>query len=139
MENIDFSGKVKHILEYDRQYPPEAYDFLNAAVKYTIDKIGRSGEESRRHISARELLDGMVAYACSEFGPLAAEVLDSWRILAPQDVGTMVYNLVREKLFSTSEQDSPQDFELDYDIRARLEAPYRQEQGEKHPDVPIIV
>ncbi|MDD3119548.1 MAG: hypothetical protein PHQ27_10235 [Victivallales bacterium] len=136
MENIDFSGKVEHILTYDRQYPVAAYEFLNTAVKYTIDRIADAAP--RRHIGARELLDGMVAYACEAYGPLAAEVLDSWRVYTAQDVGNMVYNLVREKLFSTNENDSPQDFELAYDLRARLLAPFRQEPEAAVPKAPII-
>ncbi len=140
MKNIDFTGKVRHILEYDGRYPVEAYDFINNAVKYAIDEIEKSGPSSApRHINARELLRGMAAFACREYGPLAWEVFCNWHIYSARDVGNMVYNLVREELFSTSKDDSPRDFDLDFDLREALEAPFRRNPADSLLDVPIIV
>ncbi len=139
MKNIDFSVKIQHILEYDGRYPVEAYDFVNNAVKHAIEKIESNRMATRRHVNARELLNGMISFACQEYGPLAWDVFCNWHIYSPRDVGNIVYNLVREQLFSTSENDSPQDFDLNLDLREALATPFRHNAADSRLDVPIIV
>jgi len=138
MENIDFSNKVQHILEYDDRYPAEVYNFVNAAVKYTIDRLEQNGSGRRRHINARELLDGMTDFGKEQFGPLAWNVFAGWHFIRPADIGNVVFNLVKENLFAVSEEDSRRDFDLDYDLQQRLEAPFRHAPADSRPEIPII-
>jgi len=128
MENIDFQKRVEAILQEDCDYPPEAYDFVNAAVKYTIEALIAAGAASgRRHVNAAELLDGIVRFAQDQYGPMAAAVLTQWHLQKPTDIGRVVFNMVNAKLLSRSDNDQESDFDTDYNLTAKLQAPYRQQ------------
>ncbi len=91
------------------QYRSEAYDFVAAAVNYTVEKLPR-----RRHVSARELLDGARELAEREYGAVASLVLNEWGIYTAHDVGFLVYRMIGHGILSADEKDDPQDFEIDY-------------------------
>jgi len=116
MENNNFMALVMKITEKDLRYAPEAYEFTRDAVNYTAAKLER-GKLKNRHISGRELLNGVVEYAVEEFGPLAKDVLTNWGITDGTSVGNIVFNMVREKLLSANDKDSIDDFSgnLDFD------------------------
>ena len=116
MENNNFMALVMKITEKDLRYAPEAYEFIRDAVNYTAAKLER-GKLKNRHISGRELLNGVVEYAVEEFGPLAKDVLTNWGITDGTSVGNIVFNMVREKLLSANDKDSIDDFSgnLDFD------------------------
>ena len=69
----EFSWIEKIVDQYPR-YKAEAYAF----VMIVIDDIQES-LEVRRHISGEVLLNGLKEYASSKYGPMAKEVLNSWR------------------------------------------------------------
>ena len=142
MENIDFKTRVEMMVEEDGRYPYEAYDFVNAAVKFSIDRIiaAESGNGIRRHINAVELLDGMVEFAQQQFGPLAWEVLRNWHLTAAKDIGKVVFNMVNHRLLSRSDRDTESDFNIPYDLEGKLMESFRRG-NEARPGLrsPIIV
>ncbi|MCQ2352951.1 MAG: hypothetical protein MJ033_05685 [Victivallaceae bacterium] len=91
------------------QYRSDAYDFVAAAVNFTVEKLPR-----RRHVSARELLDGAREFAEREYGAVAPLVLNEWGIYTAHDVGFLVYRMIRHGILAADEKDDPQDFEIDY-------------------------
>lgn len=115
MENNNFMALVTKIAEKDSRYAPEAYEFVRDVVNYTAVKLERD-KLKNRHISGRELLKGVVEYAVQEFGPLAKDVLTNWGIKDGPSVGNIVFNMVQEKLLSTSDKDSIDDFSGDLDF-----------------------
>jgi len=140
MENIDFKNRVENIIESDRRYPYEAYDFINAAIKFTIDALIRSGSASgRRHINAEELLDGIVAFAQDQFGPVAGDVLGRWHLTSASAIGDVVFNMIEAKLLSRSDEDQKSDFAIPYDLDGKLRAPYLQQTRHTGIKLPIIV
>ncbi len=95
------------------QYMCEAYDFVAAAVNDTVERLPH-----RRHVSARELLDGIRAKAERDFGAVAPLVLNKWGIYTAHDVGFLVYRMIHYGILCADEKDRPQDFEIDYDFSA---------------------
>jgi uncharacterized repeat protein (TIGR04138 family) len=108
MDDID---KLRELVKRDRRYPLEAYLFVLEALDFTLKKIG-----TRRHVSGRELLEGIKEYARSQFGGLAKMVFDQWKIERTEDFGEIVFNLVNEGLMSKTPQDTKEDFKDGYDF-----------------------
>ena len=103
---------VDRIRERNPRYRPEAYGFLVASLGVTIDGLPaeRRGHPELRHLTGREVLRGMIELARREFGSLAPTVFGEWGLVAPEDVGTMVFELVGCGQLSARPEDSLEDF-----------------------------
>ncbi|MCQ2378691.1 MAG: hypothetical protein MJ016_05710 [Victivallaceae bacterium] len=93
------------------RYARDGYDFIVRAVNFTAEKFSR-----RRHVSARELLGGVRELAESEFGAVFPLVLREWGIATAHDVGFLVYRMIGAGLLCASDEDSPEDFEIDFEF-----------------------
>ena len=102
--------KIAEILRHESAYAAEAYEFVGAAVAFTVAQL-----ESHRHVSAAELLKGVRDFAAREFGVVARSVLGEWGLFTASDVGKVVYLMIGAGLLSASPEDSPQDFDIDFD------------------------
>jgi uncharacterized repeat protein (TIGR04138 family) len=103
--------KIPEILAKDPRFPRAAYDFVREALHHTIEVLGE-----QRHVSARELLDGIRDYAKSEFGPLARTVFESWNVRRTEDFGRIVFNLVEAGEMGKTDSDDIKDFAAGYDF-----------------------
>ena len=109
--DTNFDESVAQIVRRDGRYHADAYEFVNAAVTYTVKKLARDSKpRGARHISAEELLAGAMDYAVTQFGFLAAAVIRQWGILSGEDFGNIVYNMIDAHLLSASKEDSQSDF-----------------------------
>ena len=102
--------KIIELVKSEPRFTKEAYSFVTDAVSFTVGRLS-----SHRHVSARELLEGMRDYADKEYGVLAREVLDSWGIRSASDIGDLVYLLIGAELLSASPGDRRSDFDIDFD------------------------
>lgn len=105
----EFERKIQDLVVADPRYDAEAYRFVSAAVNFTVGRL-----KEHRHVSARELLDGAVEFACREFGALAGEVLREWGIRTASDLGEIVYLLIGVGLLSASPEDRREDFDAPF-------------------------
>lgn len=103
--------KIEAILVLDPRYKFEAYSFVMAGLHHTVTKLSRP-----RHVSGRELCEGLKEYAFQQFGPMARTVLDYWGIHRTDDFGNIVFHLVESQLLKKTEEDSLHDFENVYDF-----------------------
>ena len=108
---IELAEQVRGILKRDPRYRPEAYEFVIQALHHTLEKAGE-----RRHVSARELLEGIRDYAHARFGQLALVVLEAWGVKATDDFGEIVFNLIEAKLMGKTDTDTKEDFHAVYDF-----------------------
>jgi uncharacterized repeat protein (TIGR04138 family) len=118
-EEINFWETVHKIRSRDKRFNEEAYVFIIEALEYTLGRM-----ERRRHISAKELLDGMVDYARSRYGMLSFAILESWGIRNTADIGSAVIHLVEGGILAKRESDSAEDFEDVCDLKEVLEEKY---------------
>jgi uncharacterized repeat protein (TIGR04138 family) len=121
MKTAEFQNKVKTIINNDNRYSEDSYEFVNDAVIYTVEK---NKKEDKRHVSGKELLDGVMEFAINNYGPMAYAVLSEWGIDNGESVGNIVFNLVRCKILSTNENDSIDDFKNYKDFKTVLTAPF---------------
>ncbi len=122
MDEKDFRKAVETLAARGGRFAPGAYFFVSAALGATAKRLGRSREKDvrRRHVSGRELAEGAADFAREQFGPLAYSVLREWGVRTTRDIGDVVFDLIALGLFSKTEEDSIQDFENVFDLRARL-------------------
>jgi len=117
---VDFDEGVKSILQKDKKYNAEAYEFVREALDYTRVWMGRRG-----HVSGQELLEGIRKYALDQFGPMAKTVLNLWGITTCEDFGKIVFNLIDQRVLAKTPQDSLDDFRRGYDFDEAFEKPYK--------------
>lgn len=109
----------------DSRFANEAYLFVSEALGETVRRLGRrKAPTEKRHVSGRELAEGVADFALERFGPMAHQVFRTWGLAKTRDIGEIVYSLIDEKIFAKSETDSIEDFNDVYDFRARLLAPW---------------
>jgi len=113
MKNNDLADRIKRLLQRETRYKADAYEFVNAAVNYAAT-LENSNE--KKHIAALELLGGIREFAFRQYGPFAMEVLKSWGVNTASDIGKIVFMLIDEKVLFASEKDSPEDFNVDFDL-----------------------
>ena len=116
----EFKEKVDKIIKKDPRYKPQSYAFVMGALDYTLGKL-----EKPRHITGRELLEGIKELAKEEFGPTAKLVFEHWGIKTTEDFGNIVFNLVEAGIMSKTEEDSIEDFKEVFDFTEEFEGKYQ--------------
>lgn len=127
MNDTSFQEAVLELCKKDTRYAAEAYYFLREGLDFTVKALQRSTNGAPRHVSGRELLEGLRDYALQEFGPMALTVLNAWGITRTEDFGEMVFNLVEAGKLGKTEQDSRADFADGYDFQETFAKPYEVE------------
>ncbi len=116
-------SELAEIVRRDPRYAYEAYEFIRSALNHTQRMLGLAPERGKhrkevepKHISGRQLLDGIRDLALREFGFMARIVFRCWGIHKTDDFGEIVFNLVESNLMSKSPDDSRDDFRNVYDL-----------------------
>ncbi len=108
----DFDKRLEVILEQDKRYKPDAYEFVMQALGFTQTKLKRKG-----HVSANELLEGIRELAIEQFGPMTGTVFEHWGVNSTEDFGEIVFNMVDNGLLFKTKEDSKDDFKEGYDFK----------------------
>lgn len=138
MRDENFRGEVEEIIEKDPRFPWEAYEFVRNAVTFTTVSLGRhKNKKSERHVKGGELLSGVTEYAVEQFGPMAADVMENWNLKDARSIGAVIFNMIAHNLLSASPDDSPEDFNVDFDFVKALRKPF-EAQRDKPVKPPII-
>ena len=93
------------VLRGDPRYPRAAYDFVREALSFTVGSL-----KEPRHVSGRELCEGIRDYARRQFGPLAKMVFATWNVRSTIDFGHLVFNLIAAGEMGKTADDSLSDF-----------------------------
>jgi uncharacterized repeat protein (TIGR04138 family) len=110
-EPRDPAGVIAQIVAGQPRYAREAYFFVLASLQHVVSRLPRP-----RHVSGRELCEGIRHLAIDRFGLMAKQVLEHWGIQRTADVGAIVFQLIDAKLLSKTEQDAQSDFDDVYDF-----------------------
>jgi uncharacterized repeat protein (TIGR04138 family) len=112
------------VAKRDGRYKLEAYLFVIEALNYELKRLGLSAPESRRHLTARELLEGVRALGWERYGRLAKEVFESWGAHSTRDFGEIVFKLIETGEFTKTDEDKLEDFDDVFDFERDLVALY---------------
>jgi uncharacterized repeat protein (TIGR04138 family) len=109
----NFYETIEEICIQDRRYKPDGYEFVMQALYFTQDKL-----KVQRHVSGKELLEGIRELIIQKYGVMAKTVLSHWGITTTQDFGNLVFNMVSNKVLAKTDTDSIEDFKDVYDFEA---------------------
>jgi len=118
---------ISQIRAEDDRYSSDAYEFVLEALSFTQKKFRRV-----KHVTGKELLEGIKILLMEKFGPLTLSVLRHWGIERTEDFGNIVFNLVHKKILSKTEDDSLEHFKDAYDFDIVFREGYRRK---LHKDV----
>lgn len=110
------------------QYPVEAYAFVGEALRHAAQSLGKQeAEGDDRHITARQLAEGVLALAAQRYGLQAADVLRAWGLIKSEDIGTITYHLIECGIFGRQPSDDRRDFDNGPPFSVALEEAVRQD------------
>ena len=135
MQGKDFGDVVAVIVKNDARYDKDAYEFTRQALDHTFAEILKhSPDRGSQHVSGRELLDGIRAYAIGQYGPMTMALFNQWGIKRGRDFGEIVFNLVEYGVFGKTEKDSIDDFDDCYDFNEAFVEPFLPPSRRSHSD-----
>jgi uncharacterized repeat protein (TIGR04138 family) len=117
---------LEQVVEDVGLYSIEAYDFVQRGLQYTVLQIHGDVKDPKanRHVSGRELSDGLREFALMQWGRLARAVLRRWGLIRTDDFGRIVFALVDGGYMTKTDEDTLEDFRNVYDF-VTLEEEYR--------------
>jgi uncharacterized repeat protein (TIGR04138 family) len=107
----DALDALDRLVIQDSRYRREGYLFVLSALEFVVGRL-----EKRRHVSGRELLEGIRELALQRFGLMTTTVFQHWGVTKTRDFGEIVFRLIGAGLLSKTEEDSIRDFESVYDF-----------------------
>ncbi len=104
-------------------YPMEAFDFVQQGLSYTVQKLHgeMKDEKVSRHVTGRDLCDGLREFALMNWGLLARTVLGRWNVRKTIDFGRIVFAIVDHHYMQKTENDTLDDFRDVFDFKAAFE------------------
>jgi uncharacterized repeat protein (TIGR04138 family) len=127
MPELDFNAIVTLIRKEDARFDRQAYGFVRDGLEHAVKELKKRDSaraKVSRHVSGRELSEGLRAYALEQFGPLTKTVLNEWGLRETLHFGDIVYNLIEYSVFSKTEGDRREDFADVYGFDEAFVAPY---------------
>ena len=119
-ESMVFAEEVlAGLRERHPRYHEAAYFFILSSLHFVLERLAEP-----RHISGRELAEGVRDLALHRYGPMARTVLEYWGVQGTGDVGEIVFALVDAGVLLKQDEDSPRDFDAIYDFEEAFEAHY---------------
>jgi uncharacterized repeat protein (TIGR04138 family) len=107
-------------------YPVDAFVFVQQGLAWTVKaRHGQRPAGECRHVTGRELAEGLREVATHKWGRLARTVLERWHITATLDFGRIVFALIEAGLLAKSDEDALDDFRDVYDFGEAFESRYR--------------
>lgn len=120
MTELQFADEVLHRLqESNPRFHGKAYLFLLSALHRVMEAL-----DQPRHISGRELAQGVRDLALERFGPMARTVLEHWGIHETQDLGDIVFALIECGILTKQDDDRREDFQDVFDFEEAFEREY---------------
>jgi len=116
---------IRKLALADGRFAPESFRFLLEGLEEAIAATGRGDKQGpERHVTGREVLEGLITRGRRTFGPLAARVWRSWGVREPLDWGRIVFLMVENGMLNRQDSDTIEDFRAAIDFERELELTY---------------
>ncbi len=120
MTELQFAEEVlDQLQERNPRFHTRSYEFVLQALHSVIRSL-----DEPRHISGRELTEGVRELALRQYGPLARTVLEHWGIHETEDVGRVVFAMVEQGILVKEDEDRQEDFVDVYDFEEAFDMNY---------------
>ena len=115
---------IPTIMDQAGGFSPLAFQFIRDGLGHTVAMVhGQEAAESlsddedeSRHVSGRDLCNGLRDYAIRRYGLLAKTVLNHWGVTETEDFGKIVFALVHAGLLRKTDDDTIDDFRGVFDF-----------------------
>lgn len=124
MRNENFDNAVSRILKHDPRYPREAYELLEEIFPLALQRQREAEGSESNIVSGQALVNMFREYFTCRYGPFTSDVLDLFHIHSTDDIGAMVFNLVKVGVFGTNKGDSRADFHNLFDFDEAFRKPF---------------
>jgi len=138
MQEVNFDEALEQILVKDARFHRDAYTFMREALDFTQKLIGKENQGKVRHVTGKELLDGIRQFSLHQFGPMTATVFEEWGIRQCSDFGNIVFNMVEIGLLAKTEKDTHDDFQNGYDFTDAFCKPFWPEARRQAIPKPVV-
>jgi len=115
---------IRGIIKVDSRYREEAYSFVREGLDYTVRELKDLEKDTSHHVRGWELSKGIRDYAIREYGPVSLRVLKHWGIHSSDDIGEIVYNMIKAELLGKTEEDDKNDFHNVFDFDEAFRNPF---------------
>jgi len=96
--------------EYGK-YAVDAYVFVQEGLRHAAEHAGKIKDTGKpQHLTALELVDGVLRLAADRYGLLAINVLRNWGLYRSEDVGAVTFQLIDCGIFGKRPSDRLEDF-----------------------------
>jgi len=122
------------VLARDPRYPIHAYAFVLEALEYTKKSLKKRVQNRTRtrgkafvavrHVTGKELCEGVRLLALDHYGLMALTVLSLWGIRSTADLGEIVFNLIASGDLEKTPTDSRSDFDQVFDFETVFRRDY---------------
>ena len=124
---------LNQILQEDSRYSAEAYHFLRESLDFTTKSLNKPKSGTARHVTGKELLEGIRRYALQEYGAMSKTVLNTWGIFRCEDFWYITSNLIQKGILGCTKDDTIHEFENGYDFQAAFRAPFIPSKSTRRP------
>jgi uncharacterized repeat protein (TIGR04138 family) len=121
---------IQELARLDGRFDAQAFGFIGEGLRHAAKLYGKDAPGcAERHLTATQLVEGVLELAVERFGMLAELVLRSWGVKRSEDVGSITFLFIEHGIFSKQPSDRLEDFsggpafgpELAVRARRRLE------------------
>ncbi|MDE3002773.1 MAG: hypothetical protein OXU33_10845 [Gemmatimonadota bacterium] len=120
MTELQFADEIlDQLQERNPRFHARSYEFVLRALHSVIRSL-----DEPRHITGRELTDGVRELALGQYGPLARTVLEHWGIHETEDVGRVVFAMVEQGILVKEDEDHQEDFTDLFDFEEVFDLDY---------------
>jgi uncharacterized repeat protein (TIGR04138 family) len=124
MQKIGFAEAVDRIIAEDPRFHRDVYAFVRDALDFTVKHQKKNKEGVSHHVTPTQLLDGIRLFAIKEYGPMVSTVFGYWNVQSCEDLGHIVFNMIRKKILGKNDTDTLDQFRQGYDFHEAFVAPF---------------
>jgi uncharacterized repeat protein (TIGR04138 family) len=111
-------------------YDASAFLFIGEGLRHAARRSGKdTASDDARHLSAAELVEGVLDLAADRFGLMADLVLRSWGLTRSEDIGRVTFLLIEHGIFSKQPTDRLDDFAGGPEFSAALRVRFQRRLG----------
>lgn len=108
---MPFAADLADLAQEWGRNPLEAFVALGEGLRTASRNLGREeGPSADQHLSAEELVDGLVEVMVERCGLMATTVLASWHLYSAADIGSLTFFLIKHGVLGKQAEDREEDF-----------------------------
>jgi uncharacterized repeat protein (TIGR04138 family) len=102
---------IQELARLDGRFDAQAFGFIGEGLRHAAKLFGKDAPGcAERHLTAPQLVEGVLDLAVERYGMLSDLVLRSWGVKRSEDVGSITFLFIEHGIFSKQASDRLEDF-----------------------------